>query len=150
MEKVTKSIEVFIANDGKEFMNEKECKEYEALKSNIKYFKSFYSPDLTEGRGYSAEMYMAINPIASYIHSAYALKHMIGVCKGNVVEYVQGCEHAAMASFTVPEPITKEQYENERAGSIGDYRRRVTKVLLSDNPINGYPDNIKISQGRIV
>lgn len=150
MKKVTKSIEVFISNDGKEFFSEKECREHDLLISNIKYFKSAYNPDLTEGRGYFSEMYMAVNPISKNIHTAYALKYMVGLCEGDIVKYVQGCEHVAMPYFTIPELITQEEYENAKPGNIGGYRRNKSKILLSDTPINGYPENIKISGGRIV
>ena len=44
---------VYIADDGKEFLEEKKCKQYEEEvleeKKNIRYFETVANPELTEG-----------------------------------------------------------------------------------------------------
>ena len=39
---------VFVADDGKVFVDKAECEKYESFKKDIKYFKVMANPDLTE------------------------------------------------------------------------------------------------------
>lgn len=60
--KVTKV--VYIANDGKEFLTEEECKKHETFVektiSRIKYFCVRCHPDLTETGNYMHKIYVAV------------------------------------------------------------------------------------------
>lgn len=48
MKEIEKSINVYVADDGKEFLDKTECEKYEELYKNIKYFVVYHSPDLNE------------------------------------------------------------------------------------------------------
>jgi len=48
MRKEQKTIDVYVSNDGKEFLTEKECTEYEDVSKHIKYYCVYCDPDLTE------------------------------------------------------------------------------------------------------
>lgn len=150
MKKETKTIEIFTAKDGTEFFDEASCKAHEEKFNNIMYYKSVCSPDLTEGRGYQSVVYIAVNAVSKYISDAYALQFMVEKYKGKIVDYVQGCEHAAMETFHTPTKIDKKEYFNPAPGRIGSYLRSVEKVFLSDEPIEGFPENTPVSRGGIV
>lgn len=66
----TKTQEIYVADDGKEFTTAVECEKYEAmLKEETKttsYWRVVYKPDLTEGRGFYGLMYVKISKIAPH------------------------------------------------------------------------------------
>lgn len=55
---------VYIAEDGKKFLNENDCVEYEkelAIFNKLKYFMIYHSIDFTETGNYTDATYVAVN-----------------------------------------------------------------------------------------
>ena len=48
MKEEVMNVKVFIADDGKKFLDEDECKRYDNIIKNIRYFLVKHTPDLTE------------------------------------------------------------------------------------------------------
>ena len=145
MEKIVKQVETFIAKDGKEFLTEKECIAYEnkqeTIYKNIKYFRAYSNPDLTEGRGLYGNLFIAVL-CTNYLHQERALKYMIDKFK-TPIAYVQGV--APIKNFSVPSEITKEDYEKAQAGKVGDYYNKSEKIFISETELEDFPSPIWVS-----
>lgn len=137
METKTKEIQVYIAKDGKEFINEEECLHYEdeVLKvlDKMKFFYSYHSPDLTEGRGFYGETYFAIYDPTG-LHQHRALEYLVSKYK-QPIEYVQGC--AAIINYSIPTEILKSVF-NAKAGTK-ESNKTITKILISPQRVEGFP-----------
>ena len=63
MEEKTIQKTVYLAKDGKEFLNKEECRKYEEeFLDKVSYFAISYNFDLTEGRGFQSLVYVAVVP----------------------------------------------------------------------------------------
>jgi hypothetical protein len=60
MKTESRKITVYVADDGREFMSETECKLHEREVANTHYYRVDYSPDLTEGRGLQRYLLLAV------------------------------------------------------------------------------------------
>lgn len=64
MQTVEKNIKVFIAKNGKEFLSEQECSNYEknvlSRIDKVKYYIVYHGADFTEGRGFQSHSYVAV------------------------------------------------------------------------------------------
>lgn len=138
MKSTTKEVAVYIAEDGREFLDQALCEKYEKEElgrwKDIRYFSVVHCADLTEGRGWSRITYMAIE--GSYSSELYAELY----CEktfGSSVEFVQGV--AAVHSWKIQE-ITSAEFNAKHPGKIGDYNREVAVVFLSSaNYLEGLP-----------
>lgn len=133
---------VYIADDGKEFLDEKKCKQYEEEvleeKKNIKYFETVANPDLCEGRGYNTAVFFAVCD-KSFCHLERCLQWLINN-KGKTIDYVQGC--ASMPNWKIPREITEQEFQNAEPGTIGDNKRGVQQIFISKKAIEGLPEPI--------
>jgi hypothetical protein len=152
MTKENKTIEIFKAKDGKEFLTEKECLNYEnnTLKKleNIKYFKYCTGRDLTETGMFYRHNYAAVY-IAGYGNCYYEvlLQYLLGKNKGLVLSPdVQG--YSVTSSFSIHE-INKKQYFDKIPNKWGGSVVEPEQILLSEEPINGFPENIKVISKHI-
>lgn len=91
MKTITKEMPIFVAEDGKEFLDSNLCIKYEQMelkrRQELKYFSVVHSADTTEGRGYSKITYIAVE--AGYSSEHYATLY----CErtfGSRIEFVQG------------------------------------------------------------
>lgn len=138
MQTIKKEIKVFLADDGKEFLSEKECKDYEdnilGLKKKIKYYKSTCCPDLTEGRGYYLHVYFAVLD-SNYCSFERALKYMIDKY-GSPIAYVQGC--SPMPNWFVPKESTEEEFNKAETSKVGDYSNKSEQVFISQKELIGF------------
>lgn len=142
MEKKTITKEIFLSEDGKEFLSEDECKLYEENTLNrykgIKYFYVFHSPDLTEGRGMYGKTFIAFENDCSYMANEY-LNDWCFHLFGRAVEYVQGC--SPIPNWSLHE-TTKEQWENRKnsKATVGDYSYDSKEIFISNKgDLEGYP-----------
>lgn len=60
------NVKVFIADDGKKFLDEDECKRYDKIIKNIRYFLVKHTPDLTE-----TGLFKEISVVAVYSENGY-------------------------------------------------------------------------------
>lgn len=138
--KVTKI--VYIANDGKEFLTEEECKKHEKyvkeILRNISYFCIRCHPDLTETGNYMHKIYVAVFS-KHYFQKEIAIEWALQKFGSLLGESVQG--YGFQPHFNVSE-VSKEAYEECSATVWGGTPLKSEKILLSPIPIEGFPDNI--------
>lgn len=138
--KVTKI--VYIANDGKEFLTEEECKKHETfvekILSRIKYFRVSCHPDLNETGLYMHKIYVAVfskNCFQKEVAIEWAL-HKFGNLLG---ESVMG--YGFQPNFVVTE-VSKDEYENCPPTEWGGSKLESDKIFLSPKSVEGFPENI--------
>ena len=152
MEKKIKKTEVFIASDGKEFLLEKECQEYEnnvlSKLENIKYYKYFTGRDLTETGMFYAHNYAAVYiPGYDSCYESVMMQYLLDKFSGKILsENVQG--YGVTSLFSISQ-IDKGQYFTKRPNTWGGSEVDAEQILLSEVPIDGYPDNIKVISKHI-
>ena len=138
--KVTKV--VYIANDGKEFLTEEECKKHETFVektiSRIKYFCVRCHPDLTETGNYMHKIYVAVFS-EHYFYKEIAFEWALRKFSGYLGESVQG--YGFQPHFSVSE-VSKEEYEECPATVWGGTPLKSEKIFLSPKSIEGFPENI--------
>lgn len=134
--KVTKT--VYIANDGKEFLTEEECKKHEETLSRIMFFCVSCNPDLTETGLYMHKIYVAVfskNCFQEEVAIEWALQKF-----GNLLgESVQG--YGFQPHFSVRK-VSKEEYEECPATVWGGTPLKSEKIFLSPQQVDGFPKNI--------
>ena len=112
MKTIEKTTKIWIANDGREFLDGNECAahetELERIVKQVSYWTIWHSPDTTEGRGFNAcfEAKVTIDetwpePTEIYIQDYCERKY------GAILTYVMGVQSTKAWSFA---KSTKEQY----------------------------------------
>lgn len=107
---------VYIAEDGKSFTSEEECKHYEdtVLKrlQRISYFLVRFHADTTEGRGYMGMHVLAVEHVFPH-HAAlqWCIKHA-----GNPIQYVQGVSSTPGWDLQV---ANRSHWDDARSGKLG-------------------------------
>ena len=138
--KVTKI--VYIANDGKEFLTEEECKKHEKFVnetlSRIQFFCISCDPDLTETGNYMHKIYVAVFS-EHYFQKEIAIEWALRKFGNLLGESVQG--YGFQPRFSVSK-VSKERYEECPATVWGGASLKSEKILLSPIPIDGFPQNI--------
>lgn len=118
---------VYVAADGKEFIDKAECERYEELLSKTTYWRVTHSPDLTEGRGYYGLSFFTFTYGGYLAPSDY----MIDFCIkrfGPKVEFVQGV--SAIPNWTFEQVQLADFERNDHTSSVGDTRRPAKKYQL--------------------
>lgn len=114
MEKVEKKFFVYIAKDGKEFLDENECASYEKLMDNIRYFRINTTPDLTE-TGLMQKSIAVLVYSDHYSHYEIALNYAIKELGLRILgEGVQG--YGFQQHFDISQS-TKQEFESYVKGS---------------------------------
>lgn len=139
-QKITKDI--YIAEDGREFFTEEECKKYEDFVKNtlsrIRYFRIMYCPDLTETGQYQRRIYVAVlTPKWNVCQKEVAFEWALRKFGHYLMEGVQG--YSFMPSFEIM-PISSEEYEKEPDSRFSLVKER-ERVFLSPEPVEGFPEN---------
>ena len=131
--------DIFIAEDGKEFLSEEKAKEYEReflqRKKNMRYYRVSHSPDLTEGRGFHKSFLVAVEKGQG--HQLYVELY----CEryiGSRISWVMGV--AATANWSIS-PVNEEVFNNPE--------EKVKKLLFSDKHFPDYPNFIKTPDSDI-
>ena len=129
MEMIT-SATIFKSFDGKIFMSEVECKEYEKKRkeflNNLSFFKVRHTPDLTETGLFTQSLLVAVYSSSGWgkeIVTNYCIKKF-----GYLGESVQGCR------FQTYFEIYQTDFETFSNGVLEDWRgnkRHFKKILLS-------------------
>lgn len=140
MEEKTIQKTVYIAKDGKEFLDRNECEKYESeFLDKIKYFRVAYNFDLNEGRGFQSVCYVAVIPSgyddAEVIVEKYAMDILNEGCFAGC-----GCQGYGLQKTYSLYDSTKEQYERNPGAGWGCNSSHGTQVLISEKPIEGFPE----------
>lgn len=139
-QKITKDI--YIAEDGREFLTKEECEKYEHFVKNtlsrIRYFRIMYGPDLTETGRYQCQTDVAVlvlkwNAYQKEVAFEWALRKF----GRYLMEGVQGW--GFMPSFEIM-PISREEYKKEPDSRFSPVKER-ERVFLSPKPVEGFPEN---------
>lgn len=136
---------VYIAEDGKRFMEKSDCEKYEndvlKIKDDIKYFRVYYNPDLTEKGTLDSIMLVAV--------------YCTNLCHADIVEFwcvknknmpilgesVQGW--GFQRYFEVRESTEEEFMSFEKGKSINKVWRTpymTEQHFLSPVKVDGYPE----------
>jgi hypothetical protein len=140
----TKTIEktIFLADDGTEFLDKEKCKAYEDDYKNVKIFRVFHSPDLTEGRGLRKELLLCVK--ATFSHTLWAelwCERMFG----SRVDFAQGV--AIVNAWTLSESgwSWKDVLEDQKRSARQKDARKVICIVSGDTTHpswkNGEPMN---------
>lgn len=147
MEIKNSSATIYVAKDGREFLDKKECEIYEneTLKvlENTKYFKYFTNRDLTETGYFTNYNYAAVYIKGwSNCYQEVLLQYLFDRYKGKILSVdVQG--YGVTSNFEIKE-ITKEEYFEKKQRNWGGMLTTSQQILLSEIPIKGFPENIPI------
>lgn len=142
MQKLTKTVEVYVAVDGKEFVDEAEAIAHEEAiialrrrRDNIKYFELVYNPDLTEGRGYTKSLNIAVEP-DNFIGYQYYVDQILRALT-KPVAYVQGV--SPIAGYACVEVSEEFYLSDDNYTPVGDYKYYNDRLFLSNGAeIEGY------------
>lgn len=133
MKKTTKTIDVWIASDGKEFLKEEDCHSYEDwlqdVRTNMKFYWSYMKPDLTEGRGFQEKVAFVVYD-KGMTHEGVVLTWLINNA-GDPVQFVQGV--APIKGWTLPKSISFEDWQDMKD-------KKIKTVFLSPESIEGFPE----------
>ena len=143
MEKKTKTVEVFVAEDGKEFINEEDCSKYEngtlKDKKNIRYYIVRCNPDLTETGCMMSEIPVAVLSVYG-CHANIVANWCVKEKNMPIIgEGVQG--YGFQEHFQV-NLIRESDYFSSVAGKkavSGCYAQE--RVFLSPKNVEGFPEN---------
>lgn len=142
MEEKTIQKTVYLAKDGKEFLNKEECRKYEEeFLDKVSYFAISYNFDLTEGRGFQSLVYVAVVPSRNDSAAVIANKYAIDVLNDGVFAG-QGCQGYGLQETYSLRSITKDVYDANE-GMIwgwGCDSIHVKQILISEKPIEGFPE----------
>lgn len=126
---------VYVAEDGKEFLDKKECESYEKKVGNIKYFRVAHSPDLTETGSFVNRTYVAVYSNC-YHHKDVVINYFLQKF-GYLCTSVMG--YGFQTAFDVY-PCTKEDFIKAESNKWGGRPTQTTKMLLSPIDIEGFEE----------
>ena len=129
---------IYIADDGKEFVSEKECVEYEKLCNNIKYFVLRSSPDLTATGSFTSTTHVAVYS-SGYYHKEIVEQYAFLTIGRLIGEGVMG--HGLQPHF-VKFRSTRECYLENKGVMRGGSEIKAKQILLSPIKIEGFPEHI--------
>lgn len=146
MKEIEKSVNVYVADDGKEFLDKTECEKYEELRKDIQYFVVHCRPDLNE-----TGVFTTVNVVA--VHAVRYGHHKDIVCnwcvkqKGYPIlcESVQGYGWQSGFSISDDQEYAKklwDDFSKDRKVSKAQswtFPRFGEKVFLSEIEIDGFP-----------
>lgn len=140
MEEKTIQKTVYIAKDGKEFLDKKECEKYEKeFLDKIKYFSIYYNFDYNEGRGFQSVVHVAVNPSRYDCAGVIVEKYAIDVLNKGVFAG-QGCMGYGLQKTYSLHNSTTESFESNQGVNWGCNSLHGTQVFISENAIEGFPE----------
>lgn len=143
MQEKTITKTVYVAKDGKEFLDKDECEKYEKfvkeILSNIRYFCIMCNPDLTETGLYQHKIYVAVLSKRYCLHKEIAIEWALRKFGRYLGESVQG--YGFQRQFIVNES-SKEEYEKCHPTKWGGSKLARECVFLSPERVEGFPENI--------
>ena len=127
--------DIYIAEDGKEFLIKEDCEKYEKFVketlSRIKYFCVRCLPDLTETGNFTHKIYVAVFS-EHYLYRDIVFQWALKKFGTYLGESVMG--YGFQPYFNVSEVSKEEYFSTSKPGS--------EKLFLSPKEIDGFPENI--------
>lgn len=152
MKEVKKTVDVFIASDGKEFLDKEACKKYEkevlSYLERVEYFRISSRRDLNETGLFQQVDYAAVYLCnRDYCHQSVVLQHLIDINQGKVIGVnVQGYGVASLFEIT---EISREQYLEAKPVVWGGTRGTSKQIFISEVEVSGFPEPIKVLSKHI-
>ena len=148
MKVVTRPVSVFIAKDGKEFLTEKECQDYEnnvlERLNKINYFVVLYNADLTETGCFMCRNYVAVEVSCSGHLSEDYLATWAFRIYGSKVAFVQG--RAPCSNWSIVKS-DKKAYDKAQPIKWGGYETQTEKLFFSNGAfLPGFPEPIPVAK----
>lgn len=142
MKKETKMMDVYVAEDGKEFANEEDCSKYEdglKDKANIRYFRVLCNPDLTETGWFTSEIPVAV--LSKHgLHSGIVANWCVKKKKIPIIGVgVQG--YGFQNHFEIQQISEADYFSSENGKKIGRGRYQQERVFLSPRAVEDFPLN---------
>jgi|GEM_PF-2894333 hypothetical protein len=131
---------VYEAEDDTQFDSEEKCLEYEKKLKDISYFRSNVSPDLTETGLPQETILFAVH--SKYLEKEMCIQWLIKNRK-NIIEYVQGSVYGICPNWTIPIPITKEDWNKDKKSE------KIFIYSCDKIEIEGYPEPVCITDLNI-
>lgn len=130
---------VYIAKDGKEFIDKKECWEYEKeFLDKIKYYTIRYDFDYTEGRGFESIAHVAVVPSGYDDAEVIAEKYAIDILNAGIFAG-EGCQGFGLQKTYSLCNSTREKFEANEGVGWGCHSPHGTQVFISETAIEGFP-----------
>lgn len=152
MKEVKKTVDLFIASDGKEFLDRESCKKYEnetlSYLERTKYFRVNSRRDLNEtGLFYQADYVAVYLCSRDYCHHSVVLQHLVDINQGKVIGVnVQGYGVASLFEIT---EISREQYLEAKPVVWGGTKGTSNQIFISEVEVDGFPKPIKVLSKHI-
>lgn len=139
MEEKTIQKTVYVAKDGKEFLDKEECEKYEKeFLDKVKYFAIEYNFDMTEGRGFQSVANVAVIPSGYDYAMVIAEKYAIDVLNNGRFAG-EGCMGYGLQKTYSLRQITKDAYDANEGEHWGCNDRHGKQILISEKPMEGFP-----------
>ena len=140
MEEKTIQKTVYIAKDGKEFLDKEKCEKYETdILDKMEFFAIEYNFDLTEGRGFRSVVNVAVIPSDDDSARVIAEKYAIDVLNNGRFA-AKGCQGYGLQKTYSLRHITKDVYEANEGEHLGFNVIHDNQILISEKPIEGFPE----------
>ena len=131
---------VYIAKDGKEFLDKEKCEKYETdVLDKMEFFAIEYNFDLTEGLGFRSVVNVAVIPSDDDCARVIAEKYAIDVLNNGVFAE-QGCQGYGLQKTYSLRQITKDTYDANEGVLYVCNARHGKQILISEKPIEGFPE----------
>jgi hypothetical protein len=128
--------QVYKAIDGKKFLSEKACKDYEEMIKNIKYFNLYHGLDLCETGLYTKLTHVAVYSKYCY-HKELAEQYAYNTFGSLIGEGVQG--YGFQLQWEVGKS-DRENYFNCRGIMWGGKEYKEPLLFLSPIDVEGFPE----------
>lgn len=144
MKQVEKKVVVFIADDGKEFLDEQSCRDYEAnvlsVLDKIVYYKAYADPDVDRTQDYRKVLYFAVldETGCATARTLLWLEQNIG----KVLSYY--ADGTPVMLWTLPVGVLREQYLEASADDIPN--ARVERIFISPHDVQGFPAAVQVER----
>lgn len=131
---------VYVAKDGKEFLDKKECRKYEnEFLDKIKYYSIYYNFDYTEGRGFQSVAHVAVVPSGYDFAEVIAEKYAIDILNTGVFAR-EGCQGFGLQKTYSLCNSTREKFKANKGVDWGCNSLYGTQVFISEKAVEGFPE----------
>jgi hypothetical protein len=117
----TKTQKIYIAEDGKEFIDKVECEKHDSKlkeeEKTVTFWQIVNQPDLTEGRGHYGLIYVKVK-VGEYDSPLIFLQDYCVRTFGRPIAFVQGC--SPMTNWIITQSDKFKYYAGGKI-SVGDY-----------------------------
>lgn len=146
MKEKTMNVKVYVANDGKQFLDKEECEKHENTINNIRYFVVKHTPDLTETGSFRCISVVAVYSENGY-HRNIVERWCVDEMKYAILGYsVQGYgfqPHFEIIDSKSDDDFAKccwNNFEYNKALDCSNIRYK-SKAFLSPKRVEGFPNN---------